>query len=168
MNLLSAIRNHLFPLQQDVVIANGSLGQYSYQGMDHQVDYSPHLIAGAVLIALGLFNAVPQHHNMQAERSQLLQQAQAGEPMAELQLALAYRDGRLGLKTDHKAAAGWLDQAARAGNDYAATMLGDAYASGDGVTQNETVAEHWWQLSASHGNAYAEYRLGEAMGSRGA
>ncbi|TCJ11535.1 sel1 repeat family protein [Parasulfuritortus cantonensis] len=124
------------------------------------------LAAGAALV--GLLAAVPHPAPEAADRAQLLDQARAGEPSAQLMLALAYRDGRYGLPVDHRAATGWLAHAAEAGDSYAAASLGDAYAAGDGVAADAGAARQWWTRAAEAGDRHAESRLGLALSAPGA
>lgn len=56
----------------------------------------------------------------------LRQLADNGDAGAQLQLGLAYRDGRYGLTPDAKTGRYWLTQAAGNGQDYAADVVGTA------------------------------------------
>jgi len=89
--------------------------------------------------------------------------ADDGDTGAELQLGLAYRDGRYGLHPDFRAALKWLSTAGRNGNAYAADAVGNAYATGQGTPRDSQQAEYWWRLAARGGNADAQAHLGEAL-----
>lgn len=83
-------------------------------------------IVGLLAIVLLLIaNAPKRSASPSVDRTQLVQQATAGEPSAQLLLGLAYRDGRYGLPRDPATARIWLRRAADAGNGYAASALGD-------------------------------------------
>jgi TPR repeat protein len=123
----------------------------------------PMLMAGVVVAGIALIVFGPHASSTLANRQQLRQQALNGEPAAELQLALDYRDGRLGLPVDHHAAAQWLSRAAQSGNADAEALLGDAYSLGDGVDRDPALAQRWWQQAAQAGNLHAEAELGTAL-----
>ncbi len=55
-----------------------------------------------------------------------------------------------------------LRQAAARGNAAAELNLGLAYATGNGVSQDDRQAVAWWRKAAEQGNAAAEYYLGKA------
>lgn len=123
----------------------------------------PLLMAGVVAAGIAVIVFGPHANSTLADRQQLRQQAMNGEPAAELQLALDYRDGRLGLPVDHHAAAQWLGRAARSGQADAEALLGDAYSQGDGVARDPAQAQQWWQHAAQAGNHHAETELGAAL-----
>jgi TPR repeat protein len=68
----------------------------------------------------------------------------------------AYRKG------DYTLAFRLARQAAEQGDVKAQTMLGYFYASGTGVTRNDTEAARWYRSAAEKGNAAAQYSLGQA------
>lgn len=123
----------------------------------------PMLMAGLVAAGIAVIVFGPHANSTLADQQQLRQQALNGEPAAELQLALDYRDGRLGLPVDHQAAVQWLRRAAHAGAADAEALLGDAYDQGDGVDRNAAKAQHWWQQAVQAGNHHAEAELGAAL-----
>jgi len=126
----------------------------------------PLLIAAGIALAVaGLTSLLPYQASEQADRAQIEAQARAGSAAAQLELGLAYRDGRFGLKADSAASALWLNRSALGGNDYAAALMGDALAAGNGVQADESAAESWWRQAAEHGDAYAQARLGAALAS---
>lgn len=85
--------------------------------------------------------------------------ARSGDSDAELQLGLAYRDGRYGLEPDQHTGLYWLTAAAQSGNAYAA----DAVANADADANDPNQALHWWQVAARGGNVDAQVHLGELM-----
>lgn len=127
------------------------------------LNHAPAWVAGILALALAAVAFAPHPDTAPANLSQLTHQAMDGEPPAELQLALDYRDGRLGLTKNAGAADTWLARAAQAGNAEAAALLGDAYSTGDGVAQDGAAARRWWRQAADAGNAHAEAQLGIAL-----
>jgi len=115
--------------------------------------------AASVAVMAGHTAGVPA----QREIAWLRHLADAGNTDAQLQLGLAYRDGRYGLVPDPRAGLHWLTAAGRGGNAYAADAAGNAYATGHGTRQDMQQALHWWQLAADGGNADAQTHLGEAL-----
>jgi len=93
----------------------------------------------------------------------LTQLAGNGDVGARLQLGLAYRDGRYGLKADPQTALHWLTAAGRGGNAYAADAVGNLYAGGQGIPQDVKQAVYWWRIAAQGGNGDAQKRLGEEL-----
>ena len=90
----------------------------------------------------------------------LNQLAQSGDAGAQLQLGLAYREGRYGLTPDAQLSRHWLSESARGGNAYAAEQVASSLtASGKQDAQEQAV--QWWQLGARGGNADAEVHLAE-------
>lgn len=83
----------------------------------------PVLFAGCVL-GLVILNA---HHAPVTDKEELtlLQSMAVSDENAQLQLGLAYRDGRLGLKQDPVQADYWLQRSATGGNPYARQLLGE-------------------------------------------
>jgi len=74
--------------------------------------------AGGLLLTLMAHGA--RHPTDAQELAWLSRLAAADDPGAQLQLGLAWRDGRYGLAPDARKGQYWLDQAARNGEDYAA------------------------------------------------
>lgn len=119
------------------------------------------LIAGALVFAAAGDHdmAVPPHQ----EAAWLQRLANSGDADAQLQLGLAYRDGRYGLASDAGTGLYWLTQAAVNGQSYAADRVGTAYEKGQGAPPDMARARYWWTLAANGGNAHAEQRLGEIL-----
>ena len=91
------------------------------------------LIAG--MIGAGILAtsfASTSSHATSREVDWLSQLAHAGNDGAQLQLGLAYREGRYGLQVDAKTGLYWLTAAAKQENGYAADLVANAYATGEG------------------------------------
>jgi TPR repeat protein len=80
------------------------------------------VLAGCML-GVVMINA-QQAHFTDKEELALLQNMATNDENAQLQLGLAYRDGRLGLKQDALQADYWLHRSAAGGNLYAKRLLG--------------------------------------------
>lgn len=89
--------------------------------------------------------------------------ANKGDAGAQLQLGLAYIDGRYGLTADSKTGLYWLNQSANSGNAYAEMAIGKAYANGQGVEKNTALAEKWWRKAIKGGNNQARLLLGDML-----
>jgi hypothetical protein len=89
------------------------------------------------------------------------EKAAAGDPNAQLKLALGYVVGGI-LPKDYKLAAKWCSKAAKQGLVAAETTLGYLYATGKGVPQSYKEALRWWQKAADQGSDQAQFDLGEA------
>lgn len=98
----------------------------------------------------------------QSEQQMIAEEAQSGDPGAELLYGLALMEGRYGLKPDVQAGVSWIRRAAEGGNPYAALKLANAYAEGVGVAPDAAKAVAWWKRAAQAGNVEAKYRLGKA------
>jgi TPR repeat protein len=116
--------------------------------------------AAAVLAAAG---ALAHHVSPLEEADWLSRLAQNGDTGAQLELGLAYRAGRDGLALDPGTGLYWLKRAAQGGNAYAADLVGNAYANGEGTAVNTELAHHWWQTAADAGNVDAKRQLGEVL-----
>lgn len=74
----------------------------------------------------------------------LKRRAREGDPVAQFQLAMRYRDGAWGVDADPRLARGWLEQSARHGNPVAMRALAAAYARGDlGLAADAARAARW-------------------------
>ena len=89
--------------------------------------------------------------------------ARDGEPGAQLQLGLAYRDGRYGLAQDAKTGLYWMKQAASHANSYAEDAVGVAYARGQGTSQDPQLASQWLRKAIHDGNRQARVHLSEVL-----
>ena len=83
--------------------------------------------------------------------------AAAGDPGGELELALRLLDGR-GVAKDARAAAQWLEQAAR-DLPLAQYRLAALYEKGVGVARDASLAVSWYAKAATAGNARAMHNL---------
>ena len=89
--------------------------------------------------------------------------AHSGHADAQLQLGLAYRDGRFGLSPDAKTGLYWLTQAANSGNAYAEDAVGEAYAKGQGTAADPQLASQWLRKAMQAGNHAARIHLSEVL-----
>ncbi len=89
--------------------------------------------------------------------------ATQGDAGAQLQLGLAYRDGRPGLPADSHESMRWLERAASEGEPYAADALANLYATAMPELRDPSAALHWWRAAAEGGNADAAYQLGTQL-----
>jgi uncharacterized protein len=125
-------------------------------------------VASAVILIAVVANAstgTPVRTSGSQELELISHLAHEGDAGAQLQLGLAYRDGRYGLEHDAKSERYWLAEAARRGNGYAADVLANSYTKGDAM--NSEQAEHWWEVAAQDGNADAQTHLGQYLLSQG-
>jgi TPR repeat protein len=74
--------------------------------------------------------------------------AVGGEPHAQTQLGLMFRNGAEGGEPNHKLAAVWWRRAADQGFPTAQALLGFAYSFGEGVAQDYVAAHMWMNLAA--------------------
>lgn len=126
--------------------------------------FSRRWLAGIALLAIAaiaaaMFSTHPPHD----EASWLNSLASTGDGGAQLEIGLAYRDGRYGLDTDNSKALYWLQRAAQNGNAYAEASVGDMYAAGTGTAKDLKAAMHWWQQASQDGNHEARLHLAEAL-----
>jgi Sel1 repeat len=89
----------------------------------------------------------------------VLSSAKAGNPIAQLRLAMLYEAGD-GVPRDKKEAFAWYLRAAQAGEPGAQSEVGGYYEEGDGVPENWPVAAQWYQQSAGQGWMKGEFALG--------
>ena len=86
-------------------------------------------------------------------------QAEAGDPQAQLGLAMLYDLGQ-GVTRDAASAYRWYLRAAEAGSadgEFNVAVMCDA---GDGVPRDTAAAALWYARAAAHGNRRAQYNLG--------
>lgn len=115
-------------------------------------------IAGTIALFAAQSGGVPAG----SEVNWLNQLAVSGDPGAQMELGLAYRDGRYGLHRDPDLGSYWLKKAAHGGNAYAADAVANMYASGDDFTGLQQ-ALPWWEQAATGGNSDAQVHLGEYL-----
>jgi hypothetical protein len=95
----------------------------------------------------------------------LEQSAQAGNPLAQFRLAMAYRQGD-GVPMNGPAEIRWLEVAAAQGEPASEDLLGTVYEYGQsrnyGVADNWDTAARLWQSAASQGWMLGEFSMGRA------
>jgi TPR repeat protein len=124
--------------------------------------------AGMVIFIAVAANASSSHTNRSSREIDWISHlAHEGDAGAQLQLGLAYRDGRYGLQVDTQTGRYWLTEAARHGNSYAADLLANDYAGEKADTPDSNRAVQWWEVAAREGNADAQTHLGLYLLSRG-
>jgi hypothetical protein len=169
MRLFLPVRKHLLPYRASFVALDADRepgyggGWVSAEPSGQPRNRAGYVMAGIVVLGIALIVFGPHRSTTQADQQQLKQQAGNGNAKAQLQLALDYRDGRLGLPVDHRIAANWLRQAAKNGNPDAEALLGDAYSRGDGVARDPVAAQRLWRQAAQAGDGHAEAELGSAL-----
>lgn len=85
--------------------------------------------------------------------------AEAGDPAAQTQLGLAYRNGK-GVPQDLTEAVKWYGRAAEKNYAEAQAYLGFMYMTGRGVRRNDVEAAKWHRKAAEQGNPLGQYNLG--------
>jgi len=116
-----------------------------------------------LLTAIGAICLLGTPAKPRAELDWLSQLANSGDAGAQLQLGLAYRDGRYGLTPDAKTGLYWLKQSAAGGNAFAEDAIGTAYAKGQGTQQDIRQAEQWWRKAIRDGDRNAKVHLANAL-----
>ena len=94
-----------------------------------------------------------------SEFETLKKEAEAGEVLAQYNLAVSYDQGK-GVDQDYKKAVKWYTSAADQGDLYAQSNLGVMYEEGHGVEQDYQEALKWYTMSAQRGHAIAQRNLG--------
>ena len=89
------------------------------------------------------------------------QAARAGNPLAQLRLAMLYEAGD-GVPRSTKSAFYWYSQAAAQGEPAAQMELGGYYEEGDTVAENWDLAVRLYQASATQGWVKGQFALGRA------
>jgi TPR repeat protein len=119
------------------------------------------LLAGLALVAIITMLASQASGVANGDEIDWLSQlARSGDAGAQLQLGLAYLNGRYGITPDPVTGRYWLSAAAQNGNAYAADAIANSYASDKHHLQQ---ALPWWQMAAQGGNADAQLHLGEYL-----
>ena len=118
------------------------------------------------MFALAVFSLAPTDGIPDAAlgREWLRQAADAGHKPAQALLASLMFWGEVGLQPNPAVAVGYARSAAQAGEALAEKVLGDAYATGQGIARDDAQAAQWYLRAARHGNAqaqqsYAEFEL---------
>jgi TPR repeat protein len=89
--------------------------------------------------------------------------AESGDEGAQLQLGLAYRDGRYGLTPDITKEMYWIKRAAEKGNAYAEDALASMYAEGRGTEKDIATAMKWWKKAMHDGYQDARIHMSESL-----
>src|SRR5450432_632069 len=115
------------------------------------------ILAGAV--AQGLTAKGELAKLTEKQFSQLRNQAQHGDPGAEVALGVAYEEG-IHVQQDVAEAVTWYRKAAQADNAEVQHHLGVIYEEGRGVARNFVQAAEWYRKAAALGYAPAQCNLG--------
>jgi TPR repeat protein len=89
-----------------------------------------------------------------------LNRADAGDSIAQYEMALRYADGQ-GVPQNYREAMAWFAKAAANGNDNAQWKLGLGYIKGIGVSHDDRKAVMWFKRAANHGNIRAQSALSD-------
>jgi uncharacterized protein len=92
----------------------------------------------------------------------LISSAKAGNPIAQLRLAMLYEAGD-GVPRDKKEAFAWYLRAAQAGEPGAQSEVAGYYEEADGVPEDWVAAAQWYLQSASQGWVKGEFGLGRCF-----
>lgn len=102
--------------------------------------------------------AAYQRGDFQAAFQQLKPMAEAGDAVAQHNLAVLYQDG-LGVRANPTEALKWYERAAEQGNAEAQFMTGLMYSDGVGTEQNYDKAFYWYKKAAEQGHDEAQNNL---------
>lgn len=149
---------HLLQATDSITASNESAN--SAARANHLFTWLPGILLIAAIAAISMFGS---HTKPGTELDWLSQLANKGDVGAELQLGLAYRDGRYGLTPNPKTALYWLKQSANGGNAFAEDALGTAYANGQGTQADIQSAEQWWRKAIKDGDRNAKVHLANAL-----
>jgi uncharacterized protein len=98
----------------------------------------------------GLWKILALGMNGDQSSAALQQRAQSGDPVAEYQLAMRYRDGAWSVNRDPARALYWLQRAANAGNPVAMQTLAEVYRTGAlGAARDPDTAGQWQRRAAA-------------------
>jgi hypothetical protein len=92
--------------------------------------------------------------------NRVLNRADAGDSLAQYEMALRYADGE-GVPQNYPDAMAWFAKAAANGNENAQWKLGLGYIEGIGVPHDERKAAVWFKLAANHGDIRAQSALSD-------
>ena len=120
----------------------------------------PAALLGAAVLASSVMGTANKPRD---ELDWLSRLANNGDAGAQLQLGLAYRDGRYGLAADAKTGLYWLQRSAAGGNAYAEDAIGSAYSKGQGTQRDMQQAEQWWRKAIKDGDRDARMHLADAL-----
>jgi len=92
--------------------------------------------------------------------NRVLNRADAGDSIAQYEMALRYAGGE-GVPQNYRDAMAWFAKAAANGNDNAQWKLGLGYIKGIGVPHDERKAAVWFKRAANHGDIRAQSALSD-------
>jgi putative methionine-R-sulfoxide reductase with GAF domain len=92
--------------------------------------------------------------------NRILNRAEAGDSIAQYEMALRYADGE-GVSQNYQSAMAWFAKAAANGNNDAQWKLGLGYIKGIGVPHDERKAAVWFKRAANHGDIRAQSALSD-------
>jgi TPR repeat protein len=92
--------------------------------------------------------------------NRILKRANAGDSIAQYEMALRYADGE-GVPQNYQDAMEWFAKAAANGNDKAQWKLGLGYIKGIGVPHDERKAVVWFKRAANRGDIRAQSALSD-------
>lgn len=96
-----------------------------------------------------------------AKVTQYLKAAEQGNIKTQIDLGMAYENGK-GIAKDEVQAAFWFRKAADQGDALAQDILGYLYANGKGVVTDKAQAVIWYRKAAEQGNINAQFNLAMA------
>ncbi len=117
------------------------------------------MLATAALAVIVLGSAV----SADDEIGWLNRLAESGDEAAQLQIGLAYRDGRYGLTPDVTKEMYWIKRSAEHGNAYAEDALAGMYAEGRGTEKDIASAMIWWKKAMHDGYQDARIHMSESL-----
>jgi putative methionine-R-sulfoxide reductase with GAF domain len=92
--------------------------------------------------------------------NRVLNRANAGDPIAQYEMAVRYADGE-GVPQNYQDAMAWFAKAAANGNEKAQWKLGLGYIKGIGVPHDEREAVMWFKRAANRGDIRAQTALSD-------
>jgi putative methionine-R-sulfoxide reductase with GAF domain len=92
--------------------------------------------------------------------NRVLNRANAGDPIAQYEMAVRYADGE-GVPQNYQDAMAWFAKAAANGNEKAQWKLGLGYIKGIGVPHDEREAVMWFKRAANRGDIRAQSALSD-------
>lgn len=136
--------------------------------MTRNIKLSIIVIGGVCFISFGVWfffikvhqqNLVTGAPNCDTSFSLFQQQAQQGDPQAQFNVAICYRDGE-GVSQDVAKSFQWLQKSAEQNNSEAQFVLGNMYYFGKGTKKDLKQSFQWFDKAAHAGNPWAQYAIG--------
>lgn len=106
---------------------------------------------------------VKQKALTQEEIKKIIDDANKGDPKAQLALGSFYATGANGFEKDGTKALIWLTKSAEQNNVSAQVYLGILYATGGSIKPDTNKAVFWRELAATNGDAQEKWSLGNAF-----